>query len=178
MNQDIVSCMIKGTDSDSTQLPRKQKCVSDTWNRRGCVNQPSEQRKTAFLKQETWPTRSMLAWRLPFLILTFILELWIWPWYRQLCSLRYTSKTDNGDQNNTVILLLSFFFFKATFTYAEGLPPLPHTPLITGWFTAHRTSLLICPWFSRPHCSPLLLQSINIYEQQKKELHWFTSSDA
>lgn len=175
MNQDIVSCMIKGTDSDSTQLPRKQKCVSDTWNRRGCVNQPSEQRKTAFLKQETWPTRSMLAWRLPFLILN--------------------SGSDRGTDSSVVYVThprqtmatkttlsfcfcLSFFFFKATFTYAEGLPPLPHTPLITGWFTAHRTSLLICPWFSRPHCSPLLLQSINIYEQQKKELHWFTSSDA
>lgn len=29
-------------------------------------------------------------------------------------------------------VFLFFFFFKATFTYAEGLPPLPHTPLITG----------------------------------------------
>lgn len=96
--------------------------------------------------------------------------------YSRPKNLGHTVSDLNCDGKTAVSHLLCTPQISATFPLRPCLPELPHTPLIAGWFTAHRTSPLICPLVKPPtHAAHQYFAAWKFVTMQK-HLHQFISS--
>lgn len=103
-------------------------------------------------------------------------------WGRIFCSSTNTWVTsremskincDGGKKKNLHILVCTPLNI-SNFLLQPCLPELPHVPLIAGWFTAHRTSPLICPLVKPPTQQPTAtVQNQHLWTRRSISTHVF-----